>query len=527
MSMVHDPISNTLYVAEDYDTGTDLQSVIRAIYTSVPTYDVNTVAGKLSAFLADDPSSPPKGIREMCILDSNNIAFVDSSNVRIRKLTLSGPPPPPLLPSPPSPLSPLSPLPPSPLPPSPSPRPPSPLPSPPSLPRLPPPPIPPSPSLPPPPPSPSPPPSPPSLPPSSPPFSNPLPLSPSVPPSPPPSTPAPNPPLPSSSLPPPSPSLPSSPHPLPPPGSCNVGCFAEPTCGGKNYDVNKRVLDYVGRFDSLTPELCSQLAANQGFLYSAVQNGDECFGGNDITEYTTPSEDCDVPCSGDSSLTCGGPCTNQIYSTGCSMSPPLLPSPSPSPSPSPPPLPSPSPPPSSPSPPPPALAASPPLPSPAPSPPSPSSQTPSPLSFPPPLSPPFPSPVPPPPPPPPPSPSPSPPPLTTSQSPPTSFPPPIHLPFPLHPSHLPRVLLLLPHPHHLFVLLIPSLPPVLLHRVLHLLRPLHVHLLHVSQALCLFYPHHLPVRLHPPLHPAHLHRVLHLLLPHPHRLPVHSPFPLH
>eukprot|EP00983_Pelagomonas_calceolata_P034377 1077354-Pelagomonas_calceolata.AAC.1 len=128
-------------VQEDYDTGTDLQSVIRAIYTSVPTYDVNTVAGKLSAFLADDPSefvcesgqntlgiltrsmhtcfrasagihsllrpgcllnllefgcpaclthgltsvpfagSPPKGIREMCILDSNNIAFVDSSNV--------------------------------------------------------------------------------------------------------------------------------------------------------------------------------------------------------------------------------------------------------------------------------------------------------------------------------------------------------------------------------------------------------------------------------------------------------------
>eukprot|EP00200_Dunaliella_tertiolecta_P008251 CAMPEP_0202370800 /NCGR_PEP_ID=MMETSP1127-20130417/2319_1 /ASSEMBLY_ACC=CAM_ASM_000462 /TAXON_ID=3047 /ORGANISM="Dunaliella tertiolecta, Strain CCMP1320" /LENGTH=400 /DNA_ID=CAMNT_0048966823 /DNA_START=64 /DNA_END=1263 /DNA_ORIENTATION=+ len=162
MSMAHDPISDTLYVGEDYGPNTDSLSVIRAISTSVPTYDVITVAGKSTAFLANDPNFPPKGIRGLCILDANNVAFVDSSNVRIRKLTLSShqPLPPPSFP--PSPLSPLPSL--SPSPPSPSPLPPPPSPS------LPPSPSPLPPPLNPPPPRPLPPPPLPSLPPSLPPF---------------------------------------------------------------------------------------------------------------------------------------------------------------------------------------------------------------------------------------------------------------------------------------------------------------------------------------------------------------------
>ncbi|KAF5831517.1 Quino protein amine dehydrogenase, partial [Dunaliella salina] len=196
MSMVHDPISDTLYVGEDSGAGANLESVIRAISTSVPTYDVTTVAGKSNAFLADDPNSPPKGIREMSILDPNNIAFVDSMNTRIRKLTLTGPPLPPTPPSPPVPLPPPSPPSPSPPPPPPSPSPP------PSPPPFPPQPIPPSPSFPPPPPSPSPPSSPPPFPPP------PSPASPSPPPPPPPPPPP---------LPPPLPSPPPGPPPFPPP----------------------------------------------------------------------------------------------------------------------------------------------------------------------------------------------------------------------------------------------------------------------------------------------------------------------
>ncbi|KAF5840644.1 hypothetical protein DUNSADRAFT_16016 [Dunaliella salina] len=109
ISMVHDPVSETLYVGEDYGPPSDSLSVIRAIDTSSPIYRVTTVAGNSTAFLADDSDLPPKGVREMCILDPNNIAFVDSSNARIRRLTLPSPPPfpPPSPHPPPSAFSPL------------------------------------------------------------------------------------------------------------------------------------------------------------------------------------------------------------------------------------------------------------------------------------------------------------------------------------------------------------------------------------------------------------------------------------
>lgn len=51
---------------------------------------------------------------------------------------------------------------------------------------------------------------------------------------------------------------------------------------------------------------CIQLAAQAEFAYAAVQYGRECYGGDSLAEYVTPSDYCDTPCTGDSQETCGG-----------------------------------------------------------------------------------------------------------------------------------------------------------------------------------------------------------------------------
>eukprot|EP00967_Tisochrysis_lutea_P036966 scaffold44522_cov19-Tisochrysis_lutea.AAC.1 len=53
-------------------------TAIRAIQTSSPTMDVTTVAGMSTAVL-DEPDKPLSGVNGMCILDPNNIAFIDSA----------------------------------------------------------------------------------------------------------------------------------------------------------------------------------------------------------------------------------------------------------------------------------------------------------------------------------------------------------------------------------------------------------------------------------------------------------------
>ncbi|KAF5829614.1 hypothetical protein DUNSADRAFT_15833 [Dunaliella salina] len=95
-----------------------------------------------------------------------------------------------------------------------------------------------------------------------------------------------------------------------------VGCFEEPDwpdCGL----TDERPLTFLDSSDdSMTPRYCIQLAAQAGFAYAAVQYGRECFGGDSLAEYVTPSNYCDMPCTGDSQETCGGGCTNRIYATG-------------------------------------------------------------------------------------------------------------------------------------------------------------------------------------------------------------------
>src|SRR5687768_12800774 len=63
----------------------------------------------------------------------------------------------------------------------------------------------------------------------------------------------------------------------------------------------------------MTPALCRSLCA--GRVYAGVQNGNECFCGDQLGFAQRPASECDVACSGDSSVACGGPYRNSVYAT--------------------------------------------------------------------------------------------------------------------------------------------------------------------------------------------------------------------
>ncbi|KAF5827351.1 hypothetical protein DUNSADRAFT_802, partial [Dunaliella salina] len=94
-------------------------------------------------------------------------------------------------------------------------------------------------------------------------------------------------------------------------GYYRIGCFEEPagTCPSPGRALTK----LFESDDSMTPLLCAEKAARKGLRYSAVQYGRECYAGNSIQDYTTPSDYCESPCTGDSELTCGGGCANEIF----------------------------------------------------------------------------------------------------------------------------------------------------------------------------------------------------------------------
>lgn len=52
-----------------------------------------------------------------------------------------------------------------------------------------------------------------------------------------------------------------------------------------------------------------------GYPYFAAQFGQFCFAGTDLTVATSLglSTECNMPCAGDSSQTCGGPLSNSLY----------------------------------------------------------------------------------------------------------------------------------------------------------------------------------------------------------------------
>jgi len=65
----------------------------------------------------------------------------------------------------------------------------------------------------------------------------------------------------------------------------------------------------------MTPEKCVSSCREEGFPYAGVQYGSYCFCGNRYGKYGQINEKkCNMPCSGDSDLDCGGSWANRVFS---------------------------------------------------------------------------------------------------------------------------------------------------------------------------------------------------------------------
>lgn len=66
----------------------------------------------------------------------------------------------------------------------------------------------------------------------------------------------------------------------------------------------------------MTPKLCTDFCSGAGFSQAGVEWGRECYCSSTVNLATvTPSGQCNVPCSGDSTAICGGPQALIIYTT--------------------------------------------------------------------------------------------------------------------------------------------------------------------------------------------------------------------
>lgn len=91
-------------------------------------------------------------------------------------------------------------------------------------------------------------------------------------------------------------------------GPAKVGCIQE---------VSGRALTGASAFDSLlTIEKCVSFCSNKGFSIAGLEYASECYCGNELSNgasYDSVSSTCNMPCGGDSTVTCGGPNGLQLY----------------------------------------------------------------------------------------------------------------------------------------------------------------------------------------------------------------------
>eukprot|EP01059_Diplonema_ambulator_P016847 TRINITY_DN28820_c0_g1_i1.p1 TRINITY_DN28820_c0_g1~~TRINITY_DN28820_c0_g1_i1.p1 ORF type:complete len:2516 (+),score=639.61 TRINITY_DN28820_c0_g1_i1:711-7550(+) len=89
--------------------------------------------------------------------------------------------------------------------------------------------------------------------------------------------------------------------PMPPPSftPVPVGCFVD--------DINNRIYPLVFQNNMTTANDCIGVCRHNGFNYSGLEFGDQCFCGNTVTPaIQTIMAECDMTCFGDSNQNCGG-----------------------------------------------------------------------------------------------------------------------------------------------------------------------------------------------------------------------------
>lgn len=89
----------------------------------------------------------------------------------------------------------------------------------------------------------------------------------------------------------------------------SVGCYAEPTTGGRALD------GFVLADVNMTLAFCAQICGMSNYQYFGVEYGNECWCAHSISPAATPTNtsSCDSPCAGDSSETCGGLLTISVW----------------------------------------------------------------------------------------------------------------------------------------------------------------------------------------------------------------------
>ena len=84
----------------------------------------------------------------------------------------------------------------------------------------------------------------------------------------------------------------------------DVGCWQD--CGDTGLPSGRTLPYYFGYSNGMTVGLCVQMVRNLGLSYAALQDGDECRGGNNYTLATILGRggDCSRACYGNASDTC-------------------------------------------------------------------------------------------------------------------------------------------------------------------------------------------------------------------------------
>lgn len=94
------------------------------------------------------------------------------------------------------------------------------------------------------------------------------------------------------------------------------------TSQGCIQEVSGRALTGVSTATGdMTLEKCTSYCAAAGFSMAGIEYSSECYCGHELSNgasLSLTSGRCDMPCSGDSSETCGGPAAISLYSTSSS-----------------------------------------------------------------------------------------------------------------------------------------------------------------------------------------------------------------
>lgn len=98
-------------------------------------------------------------------------------------------------------------------------------------------------------------------------------------------------------------------------GPSYLGCYTDGTVvSGSTIRGLPTALSYTG---TLTKLSCASAANAAGLAFFGMQNGNLCFGGNNlvVAQAQGVSSNCNVACTGDSSQICGGAGANAVWST--------------------------------------------------------------------------------------------------------------------------------------------------------------------------------------------------------------------